>query len=109
MTTRDEANYKHLTSFCSFLLFCLVPAELFTPVAPDKALLGHVSSSLNNTNVMECFKLCLVTTQCKSFNFCRHLKTCEVSDSTTTGSAYGLEYQQGCNYYEPESYQGITP
>ncbi|CAH3161174.1 unnamed protein product [Porites lobata] len=86
-----------------------VPAKLFAPVAPDKALLGHVRSTLNNTNVMECFKLCLVTTQCKSFNFCHQLKTCEVSDSTTTSSANGLEDHQGCNYYEPESYQWITP
>ena len=89
------------------IFFLLVPDALFTPTGPGKALHGHVISSLNDTNAMQCMKLCLVTEQCKSFNFSDKLKKCEVSGSKA--EAYGLKEQEGFNYYEPASYKMIFP
>ncbi|CAH3187471.1 unnamed protein product [Porites evermanni] len=73
-------------------------AASFTPIAPGKALSGHVILSLNNTNVMECFKTCLIAGQCKSFNYNEQLKKCEVSGSS--GKEHELTEQDGFYYYE---------
>ena len=79
---------------------------LFTPIGSGKALAGHVISSLNATDVTQCMKLCLVTEQCKSFNFSEQQKRCEVSNSTT--EAKSLKDQEGFNYYERATFQAIS-
>ena len=47
---------------------------------------------------MECFKTCLIASQCKSFNYNEQLKKCEVSGSS--GKEHGLTEQDGFYYYE---------
>ncbi|XP_078365706.1 EGF-like repeat and discoidin I-like domain-containing protein 3 isoform X2 [Oculina patagonica] len=83
-----------------------VSGTLFTPVGPGKALPGHVISTLNVADVMECMKLCLVTEQCKSFNFSNGLLKCEVSGSKAEKPS--LEDREGFNYYEAAFYQVIS-
>ena len=80
------------------IFYFIVSSASFTPIAPGKALSGHVILSLNNTNVMECFKTCLIASQCKSFNYNEQLKKCEVSGSS--GKEHGLTEQDGFYYYE---------
>ena len=80
---------------------------MFTPTGYRKALRVQVISSLNDTNAIECMKLCMVTAQCKSFNFSHQLKKCEVSGSTA--EAQRLEDREDFNYYERPSYGVISP
>ena len=47
---------------------------------------------------MECFKTCLIASQCKSFNYNKQLKKCEVSSSS--GKEHELTEQDGFYYYE---------
>jgi len=82
------------------------PSALFTPISLGKALASHVLSSKNATDVTECMKLCLVTKQCKSFNFSDQLKRCQVSGSTA--GAQSLDDQESFNYYERDSFQVIS-
>ena len=79
---------------------------LFTPTGPGKALSGHVISNLTVADVIECMKLCLVTEQCKSFNFSGQLQKCEVSGSKAEKTS--LEDREGFNYFEVASYQTIS-
>ena len=91
----------------SFLFsFLLGPNALFTTIGPGKALAGHVILSKNANDETECMKLCLVTEQCKSFNFSEQQKKCEVSNSTT--EAQSLEDQEGFNYYERSSSKAMS-
>jgi len=89
--------------FVHLFLFSLVSETLFKPNGPDKALSGHVISSVTVTDVKECMKLCLVTVKCKSFNFSDQKKTCEMSGSKAAKSS--LQDREGFYYYESSSYQ----
>ena len=80
---------------------------MFTPIGRGKALHGHVISSQNDTSATECMKMCLITEQCKAFNFSGQMKKCEVSGSKA--GVHGLKDQEGFNYYEPASYRMISP
>ena len=88
-----------------YLIF-IVPAALVSPIAPDKTLTGHVISSLNKTYAMECFKVCLGTSLCKSFNYNGQLKKCEVSGSNA--EIHEMTDQEGFCYYEPTSHEIIS-
>lgn len=91
--------FIHRPYVLTFVIFYfIVSAASFTSIAPGKALSGHVILSLNNTNVMECFKTCLIASQCKSFNYNEQLKKCEVSGSS--GKEHELTEQDGFYYYE---------
>ena len=103
LLTSPDSSKSHLKAV-NFVPF-IVTSALFSPIGSGKALHGHVISSLNDTNAIECMKLCLVTEQCKSFNFSHQLKKCEVSGSTA--KAHDLEDHKGFNYYEPPSFQAI--
>ena len=94
---------KSLTLF----FFSLGPSALFTPIGLGKALAGHVILSKNATEVTECMKLCMVTEQCRSFNFNERLKSCQVSGSTA--EVQSLADQEGFNYYERASFRAISP
>ncbi|KAM7441313.1 hypothetical protein ABFA07_009604 [Porites harrisoni] len=83
-----------------------VPAALVSPIAPDKTLTGHVISSVNKTYAMECFKMCLGTSLCKSFNYNGQLKKCEVS--TSNAEVHEMTDQEGFCYYEPTSHKIIS-
>ncbi|KAL9976334.1 hypothetical protein ACROYT_G013624, partial [Oculina patagonica] len=84
-----------------------VPGTLFTPIGPGKALPGHVISTVTVVDVIECLKLCLVTEQCKSFNYSNGLlNKCELSGSKAEKPI--LEDREGFNYYEASSYQVIS-
>ena len=87
--------------------FSLGPSALFTPIGLGKALAGHVILSKNATDVTECMKLCMVTEQCRSFNFNERLKSCQVSGSTA--EVQSLADQEGFNYYERASFRAISP
>ena len=95
------------TSSLWLLFVSPAPTALFTPIGFGKALAGHVISSLVATDVTQCTKFCLVTEQCKSFNFSDKLKRCQLSGSTA--EAHSLEDQEGFNYYERSSIQAISP
>ncbi|KAL9976335.1 hypothetical protein ACROYT_G013625 [Oculina patagonica] len=83
-----------------------VSEALFTPIGVGKALSGHEILSLTDTDVIECTKLCLVTEQCKSFNFSDKLQKCELSGAKAEKSS--LEDRKGFNYYEAAPYQMIS-
>lgn len=99
-------GHSKLNRVSSTYLFPLVPGTLFTPIGPGKALSGHVISTLTVADVIDCMKLCLVTQQCKSFNFSNGLLKCEVSGSKAEKP--NLEDREGFNYYEAASYQFIS-
>lgn len=99
-------DIKILLCFQHLFLFLLVPETLFTPIGPGKALSGDVISTLTVADVIECLKLCLVTEQCKSFNFSNGLLKCEVSGSKEEKPS--LENREGFSYYEAASYQVIS-
>ena len=82
------------------------PNKLFSLIGLSKALVGHVVSAENATDVTGCMKLCLLTEHCKSFNFSPQMNTCEVSNSTAI--AQELQNHQNLNYYEPVSFQVIS-
>lgn len=71
-----------------------------------KSLSGHEISSPTAVDVIECMKLCLVTEQCKSFNFSDKLQKCEVS--AAKAEMPSLEDRKSFNYYEAASYQMIS-
>ena len=77
----------------------IVPAALVSPIAPDKTLTGHVISA-------ECFKMCLGTSLCKSFNYNGQLKKCEVSGSNA--EIHEMADQEGFCYYKPTSHEIIS-
>ena len=55
---------------------------------------------------MECFKMCLGTSLCKSFNYNGQLKKCEVSGSNV--EIHEMTDQEGFRYYEPTSHEIIS-
>ncbi|KAL9976346.1 hypothetical protein ACROYT_G013638 [Oculina patagonica] len=75
-----------------------VSEALFTPIGVGKALSGHEISSLTAVDAIKCMKLCLVTEQCKSFNFSDKLQKCEVNAAKAEKSS--LEDREGFNYFE---------
>lgn len=87
----DHSMWDHV--FYHLFLFPLVSEALFKPIGPGKALSGHMISNVTVADVKEGMKLCLVTVQCKSFNFSHQLKTSEVSGSKAATSS--LEDREG--------------
>lgn len=105
INSRRLIYYKTLISFLPFL----VPATLFSPIGCSPALHNQVISLINTTQTgIDCFKLCLVTEQCKSFKFNNSMQRCEVLSSTTELQS-GVELEEGFSCYEPLSYQRISP
>lgn len=105
INSRRLIYYKTLISFLPFL----VPATLFSPIGCSPALHNQVISLINTTQTgIDCFKLCLVTEQCKSFKFNNSMQRCEVLSSTTELQS-GVELEEGFSCYEPLSYPRISP
>ena len=86
--------------------FFLVPTTIFTSTASGEAVQGHVISTLNNTNAIDCFKLCLGTTHCESINLSGRLKMCELSGSTA--KAQILEEREEFHLFKSPAHQAIS-
>lgn len=97
---------KALIPSLIFIHFFSVSEALLALIGPGKALSGHMISSWTADDVIQCMRLCLITEQCKSFNFSSELLKCEMSDSKA--ETQNLDDREGFNYYEALSYRAIS-
>ena len=95
-----------MNTLVNVLLF-LVPTTIFTSKASGEALHGHVISVLNNTNAIDCFKVCLGTTHCESINLSGRLKMCELSGGSTA-KAQVLKEREEFHLFESPAHQAIS-
>ena len=74
---------------------------MFTTSGFGKILSGYVISSNYVADSLECMNLCLLTAQCKSFNFSGKKRICEVSNYTAKEKKQGYGNNEDFDYYEP--------
>jgi hypothetical protein len=81
--------------------FRLVP-RLFTPVGgPNTALVDHVVAKVDGIeDTAQCMTVCMMN-KCRSFNFEKVRKICEVNDVTRDEYPRDLTAKSGFQYYHP--------
>ena len=77
-----------------------VPAMMASPIAKHVVTGGVFQTEVEVKQAYQCFIMCQIDARCKSFNFSRKLKICELSSTSkkTTPTKYisHVDY----NYYE---------
>ena len=71
------------------------------PKTKNMALVGHVLVTLEASESTTCNIYCWLKPECKSFNFNRATKTCELNTAKASDSFADLTPKNGFNYYHP--------
>ena len=80
---------------------------IFTISGFGKALSAHLIAPKYAADPLDCMKLCLMTAQCKSFNFSEKRRICEVSGYTAKEKMQDYGDNEEFNYYEAVKHTAI--